>query len=552
LGHFRRYDVTKTGEEMVAEWDTGGIGKITNANSGNNNGREVYTAKFDSQTETWSKIDFDAGSIADLRVPLDVTPENGEDQDELDVIKRLRGWEWDPYEGEDGAWVERENKLGGIMHSAPVIVDQNSRTSDTRTEIAYVGDLYGMLHAINIENGEEEWAFIPPNLLGLLQNDRTDRNAAQEFAAVDGSPTAKDIYYDHDNDPETDKVWRTILVCPEGSGGNHIFALDVTDPDNWSLLWEVTDTDMGHTYRAAINKVKWPVYEGGVITGHEIKWVSFVATGYASIAEAHGGVNVFAYDLISGEKLWHFSQEYADSVNDIPGAVTLLDIDDDTFVDRVYVGDMNGRMWEINALDGTNPNETEDVDGVTKQIPLWNCGVGNPISVSPAITEIDGDVVVIFGTGGADWASIANDKRYYIYAVNATDKQESPTYAGGAGTLYWDPIELASGEKVWSSPTIAAGQIYIATAFGTMESSNPRRDVAVSGQATGKLHSINLESGIESWSIDNIGKTRGSLYVDRQHVYLTTIDNEVVQVGDESDFSEGNVNNVVLRAWREL
>jgi len=528
FGHFRRYDVTDTAEERDAEWDTGGIGKITDANTGNADGRKVYTAK-DNGDGTWSKIDFDAGSIEDLRVPLDVTPGNGDDQDELDVITRVRGYEWDPDEGADGAWVERENKLGAIMHSAPVIVDRNSRTGDSRTEIAYVGDLYGMLHAINIENGEEQWAFIPPNLLGKLKNDRTDPNAVQEFAAVDGSPTAKDVYYVQDEE------WRTILVCPEGFWGNHIFGLDVTDPDNWSLLWELTDTDMGHAYRAAINKLKWPV-EGG----YEIKWVFFVATGYASIAEDHGGINVFAYDLISGAELWHFSQEYADSVNDIPGAVTLVDINYDTFVDRVYVGDMNGRMWEINALDGTNVNGGD--------IPLWNCGVGKPISVSPAITQIQGNVVVIFGTGGADWAS--NNQAYAIYAVDATEKQGTPTYAGGAGTLVWQ-VDLAVGEKVWSSPTIAAGQIYVATAFGTMESSNPRRDLPVAGQPTGSLHSLNLESGSESWSIDNIGKTRGSLYVDRQHVSLTTIDNQVVQVGG-GDFAEGNVNNVITWAWQEL
>ena len=543
FGHFRRYDVTKSVEEKSAEWDTGGIGKIADASTGNANGRKVYTAK-DNGDGTWSKIDFEAGSIEDLRAPLDVTPDNGVDQDELDVIKRLRGYEWDPEEGADGAWVERENKLGAIMHSAPVIVDQNSRTGDSRTEIAYVGDLYGMLHAIDIATGEEKWAFIPPNLLGKLQNDRANPNAVQDFAAVDASPTAKDVYYDHDNNPDTDKVWHTILVCPEGFWGNHIFALSVTDPDNWSLLWELTDTDMGHAYRAAINKVKWPVYEDEEITGYELKWIFFVATGYTSIVEEHGGINVFAYDLISGAKLWHFSQEYADSVNDIPGAVTLFDIDDDTFVDRVYVGDMNGRMWELNALDGTNPN---GVDGDGNQVPLWNCGVGNPISVSPAITLIYDNLVVIFGTGGADWA--ANDQAYAIYAVSATDKQETPTYAGGAGTLLWQ-ADLAVGEKAWSSPTIAAGQVYLATAFGTMESSNPGYDLPVGGQPTGNLYSLNLEDGSESWSIDNIGKIRGQPYVDRQHINLTTIDNQIIQIGNEN-FSEGSDSaiNVVLRAW---
>jgi tRNA threonylcarbamoyladenosine modification (KEOPS) complex Pcc1 subunit len=540
-GHFRRFDVVSgSGDPDDADWNTAD-GHISVPGS-----RHIYTSK--NVDGSWSKVEFKIVNMDQLRVPLDVTPGDGDDTDEEAVIERVRGKFW----SSDTGWNERVNKLGGIMHSAPVIVTSNARTG-SRTEIAYVGDLYGMLHAIEIENGDEKWAFIPQNLLGKLKNDRTDPNATQNFAAVDASPTAADIYYDHDNNSSTEKEWRTILACPEGKEGNYIFVLDVTDPDNWFVLWETTDSEapgggMGHSSRVAINKVKWPVSGGGGITGYETKWVVFVATGYLDIAEAHGGINVFAYDLKTGVKLWHFSSVYADSVNDIPGPVTLFDYDDDGFVDYAYVGDMNGRMWEIDAITGSNPNGTQSVDGVVKEIPLWNAGVGNPISVSPAIIRYN-PVVVIFGTGGTDWA--ANDKNYYVYAINASDKQGAPTYAGGAGTLLWE-LQLDVGEKVWSSPTIAAGQIFVATSTGSMESSDPRNDIA----GTGNLYSISLEPGgggnaAVTWKIDDIGKVRGSLYVSRHHIFLSTIDNEIIQVGDE-DFSEGNINNVILKSWRKF
>jgi len=134
---------------------------------------------------------------------------------------------------------------------------------------------------------------------------------------------------------------------------------------------------------------------------------------------------------------------------------------------------------------------------------------------------------------------MALDQAYAIYAVNATDN-----------TLVWKE-DFDVGEKVWSTPTIAAGQGFVATTLRTMESSNPRDDVSVEGQPTGNLDARNVQDGSEVWSIDNIGKTRGSVYVDRQHVSLTTIDNQVVQVGG-GDFSQGNVNNVITWAWREL
>jgi len=632
-GHFRKYLVTEEyaeGDDKVAVWDTADAGHITNANNNNTDGRKVYTAQLSNGD--WSKINFDVANVANLSNFLSVTPEDGNTTDEEKVVTRVRGKDWDY---ENSQWVERANKLGGIQHSAPAIVDHNSRTG-SRDVVAYVGDLLGMLHAIDTASGNEKWAYIPRNLLWKLQNDRTDPNATQNFAAVDGSPTVKDVFYDHDSNVATADQWRTILVCPQGWGGNYVFALDVTDPDNWSVLWEATaktiltytgdggftagtiimgqtwkalaevveddtvnkkltvrdiagefkvgkkafvdgDGDehyddgefsvtvaavetvgVGHAYRASLNRVKWPVKDGeGNITGYEGKWVVYVATGFLNIAEDPGGIKVIAFDLATGEALWEFSSQYLSSVNDIPGAVTLFDSDGDNFMDRVYVGDMDGRMWELDAVDGTNLNGTVEVDGDTRQMPLWNSGVGKPISVSPAITRVNGHVVLIFGTGGADWA--ADDQAYSIYAVDATEKQTSPTYwdaetqSGGTGTLLWQQT-LDVGEKVWSAPTIAAGRIYVATATGTMESDDPAMDKAGSGY----LYSVDLETGEKVWVDENnpegrlnVGKARGSIYVDSQHVYLTTIENEVIQVGD-GNFVAGDANNAVLKSWRQF
>jgi hypothetical protein len=642
FGHFRKYLVTEDyaeGEEKVAVWDTAGSGHITNANSANSDGRKVYTAALSNGA--WSKVNFDAGNLSNLNNYLSVTPEDGDTDDEEKVVTRVRGKNWDY---DNGQWVERANKLGGIEHSAPAIVDHNSRTG-SRDEVAYVGDLYGMLHAIDTTSGNEKWAFIPRNLLFKLKNDRTDPNAAQDFAAVDGSPTVKDVFYDHDGNPSTADQWRTILVCPQGWGGNYVFALDVTDPDNFSVLWEVTADTMlhytgtggfstgakimgetwkatgevvtddtvnkiltirdpvgefkvgkkvfvdgdgdghydagefnvtvsqidkvglGHAYRASLNRVKWPVKDGqGNITGYVPKWVVYVATGYLNIAEDQGGISVLAFDLATGNMLWNFTDEYLSSVNDIPGAVTLFDSDGDNFMDQVYVGDMEGRLWELDAVDGTNPNGTGEItidgDTITKQMPLWNAGVGKPISVSPAITRVNGHVILIFGTGGADWA--ANDQAYSIYAVDATEKQVSPVYwdavdeQGGSGTLLWQQT-LAAGEKVWSAPTIAAGRVYVATYTGTMESDDPSKDLA----GAGYVYAFDLETGAKSWQDEDsedeniqqgrlgIFKSRGSIYVDSQHLYLTTIEKDIIQIGD-GNFIAGNANNAVLKAWRQF
>jgi len=623
-GHFRRFNVMDNDTDGAAtylpedaDWDTadGGVPSFDT--------RDIYTTQQDINGD-WPKIAFTLANMSTLRALLDVTPLNGVDTDEEAVIRRVRGERWDPDLGATGEWVEKDNRLGGIEHSAPVIVD-SGRGGD-RAEMAYVGDMHGLMHAIETSTGDEKWAYIPSKTLSKLQNDRTDENAAQDFAGVDGSPTAVDVFYDPPNVDGTDKSWRTILSGSGGKGGQYLYALDVTDPreGHWSILWEYTgdtiinytgsDTDasffttgetvtgatsgatgviisndtangdltikvtsgtfasgeviststppktvtvnkvveMGNGSRVSIGKLRWPVkdindIDGDLdkdeIIGYEPKYMAFVSTGFTNITDSHGGINVFAVDLQTGERLWYFSEPYLDSVNDIPGAITLYDKDGDNFVDRLYMGDMNGRLWELDAMTGENPHGTETVDGVVRQIPLWNAGVGNPISVSPAIIKKNDSAIIVFGTGGTDWA--ANDSQYKVYAI-ATTPNPIKSYADGGGTPFWLTV-LPVGEKVWSAPTIFKNMIYIATATGSMEGVDPKDDIA---SGAGKLRVFSLNDGSEPDAALDIGKVRGSIYIDREQIYMTTIDNQIVRIGDGS-FSE-DIKRASIKAWHHV
>ncbi len=149
--------------------------------------------------------------------------------------------------------------LGGVDHSTPVIVGPPpaslpetylkdptvsgpaAPTYDAhgRPTVAYVGAADGMLHAIFIDDGppgstdacaknyvpgQEIWAFMPNQQLPGL---RTNGTCAQSLF-VDGVPVVKDVLADlgDGRGPQ----WHTILTETEGVGGNHVFALDVTDP----------------------------------------------------------------------------------------------------------------------------------------------------------------------------------------------------------------------------------------------------------------------------------------------------------------------------------
>src|SRR5699024_1194012 len=106
--------------------------------------------------------------------------------------------------------------------------------ANNRPSMIYVGANDGMLHGFDVNTGKERFAFIPTAVAGKLL-DLINPNYSHRFY-VDGSPVVADAY----NGTE----WRTILVGTLGAGGKGIFALDVTDPEDITLLWELNEGDV--------------------------------------------------------------------------------------------------------------------------------------------------------------------------------------------------------------------------------------------------------------------------------------------------------------------
>ncbi|MEW6482495.1 MAG: PilC/PilY family type IV pilus protein [bacterium] len=151
-------------------------------------------------------------------------------------------------------------KLGDIIHSNPLAVglpvlyypDQEytkfSKENSTRTLVVYFGSNDGVFHCVRMakwtkgvvtERGtfsmytsdtsaRELWSFIPNGLLGKLK-DTTEKD--HKYTA-DGLLRAIDFW---DNQ---EKKYKTLLVGVLRTGGQSIFAIDITDPYYPKLLWE--------------------------------------------------------------------------------------------------------------------------------------------------------------------------------------------------------------------------------------------------------------------------------------------------------------------------
>jgi type IV pilus assembly protein PilY1 len=288
--------------------------------------------------------------------------------------------------------------IGGFVHSKPVMVAASPLIVDApakkhRPTVAYVGGLDGMLHAFYIpsDGGDsgytgpadstlgwlnpaassafvghtvfpaagftppaaltELWAFIPPGQLSRLQD-----NSAE----VDATTSVIDVFGDFDGSGT--RKWHTVLVGSTGGSNRELFALDVTNPLNPVILWDIastqvnilpyatqllTDDDTGLNTANQAQSFRWqnacrtgdstctpasfllpPSTDAGrsitglynyvhlgaglkVSTGFLRRNNAPVFAAFVSTNEPGGnGLYVFAIDMVTGQKIWEFNHPY--------------------------------------------------------------------------------------------------------------------------------------------------------------------------------------------------------------------------------------------------
>ena len=419
---------------------------------------------------------------------------------------------------------QKPYKLGDIFHSNAVIVGEPSRyfedkgysgsngfyqTYKNRKKVIIAGANDGMLHAFDAATGSEVWAFIPKSLLTDLRDMRYDHTFF-----VDASPKVADIWF-YSSDTDTTKSvseWKTVLISGLRKGGDTHFALDITDTENPKVLWEFpSSTDaykVGESWsEPVIGRVKIEV-------GDELyeRWVAFVGGGYLQGEHQHSdpdGRSFFVLEVKTGAILWQYY--YKDNISEkemmrwgLPSSPTLLDMDKDGFIDKVYIGDLGGNMWVFNvSADDKNKKSNSLWSGRR----LYDGTSNHPIYYQPAVTlDKTGTPWVYWGTGDREDPTNKNtyDRFYgvkddqddgtgYPYREsNLTDVSTTNTFDPdplnkGAANKGWY-IRLEKMEKVLARPAVFSDIVYFTTFLP-----GDQKECRVAG--TARLYFVEFRSG---------------------------------------------------------
>lgn len=340
--------------------------------------RKIYMANNSGNLVEFKESNINSSALYEgktLKQHLDINPDSSQSSaySAKDRLNYLRGSDANAGE-DDGKMRERSSKLGDFFGSEPVVVGNQGRYLEgfsnklentdvdnpenaystfldsikSRKTMVYVGGNAGMLHAFNAETGVEEFAFVPTPVFPFL-NKLTGKNYTHQYY-VDGTPVVADVY-----DP-TNARWRTILVGTLKAGGKGLFALDITDPDNISLLWEL------HDYSTEANKPGINVKPGysfpkpTVARLHNGRWAVVTGNGYKATGTDSGKAALFVIDALSGELTKSMEVQARNTnggvLNEENGLSTprLADFDGDGIADYAYAGDLQGNLWRFDLL----------------------------------------------------------------------------------------------------------------------------------------------------------------------------------------------------------
>jgi type IV pilus assembly protein PilY1 len=395
-GQILAYNINSDGSVGEVEWNTNDSGKIP--------------AHGDRRIFTWNGTDgvpftvagwdnLSSGQRTDLRA-------GGSEDQGKDRLNWLRGDQSMENDQAGGYLRPRDHILGDIVNSDPLIVgapdfqyqDLPAGTpgketykafridNAARTRLLYIGGNDGMLHAFDANTGVEQFAYVPAASSSAGLANLSDPDYVHRYY-VDGSPNVGDAYLDDS--------WKTILIGTMGVGGRSVFALDVTDPDNFDesdILWEFSHPDMGY----AIGKPVLARLQNG-------QWAVVFGNGYGGDSDR---AQLFIVNAQSGELIRRIDTG-AGSAGDPNGlSVPALLTDAHRTLTTAYAGDLHGNLWKFDLSDELASNW--DIPFVTNpgavRRPLFtardNSGQVQPMTAPLELgAHPEGGVMVYFGTG---------------------------------------------------------------------------------------------------------------------------------------------------------
>jgi len=367
-----------------------------------------------------------------------------------DIIDSSPTWVGPPQQSYGATWQDLLYPTATAPENAGPTYPSFQTSAGTRTNVVYAGANDGLLHGFRSgaynsagnyttsssqpNDGYEVLAYMPSAVISTIHstsNPQIDYSNAQygHNFYVDGPPSSGDLYYQ--------SAWHTWLIGGLGPGGNAIYALDITNPANFSETnatsivfgeWSASTITcanvancgnyLGQTYgtpqiRRFHNGAWGAVFGNGLNTATGAAGI-FVMT----VAPSSGAVTF--YYLSTGDSVAPTGSSQGNGI----AYASPADLDGDHIVDYVYAGDVKGNLWRFD-LTSNNPAS-------------WAVTAGGPLFTTPGNQPITTKVIVAASAASSGAVRVVVD--FGTGQITPITNSSPSTYASGTQSLYgiWD------------------------------------------------------------------------------------------------------------------
>lgn len=380
-------------------------------------------------TSAANAVDTANGSITAATLGLGAAESPGRDA----LINWLRGADVSDADG-DGSTTDPRHSMGDPMNGRPATVIYGGSVADPDPEdgIVYAVTNEGYLHAIDAENGDELWAFMPNQLLARARDMYVNDAVTDRVYGLDGNIRVIRNEVNDNGVIEPADGERVMIYFGMRRGGGDYFGLDVTNRDAPTLLFRIGPNEAG-ARRLTNAGQSWStpsvanVNIGGA-TQNTLRQVLVFGGGYDTVqdngayAVDANGNQIFMVDAVSGDVLWYAGPStdtgadlgHVSMTHGIPGDVRIFDLTGDGFADRMYAGDMGGRVWRFDIHNGQ-----ARADLVTGGVfaSLGNAHLGaHPLSTTRRFYSAPD--VAFLSDGGKTWLNVALGSGYRGHPLN--------------------------------------------------------------------------------------------------------------------------------------
>ena len=338
---------------------------------------------------------------------------------------------------------------GDVVHSRPLPINYGASGVTV-----YYGANDGTYRAVDATNagaqGKERWALIGPEFFPKLQRLKDNQPLVSYPSVVAlGLPSLrKDYFFDGSTGlyqtGDNSRVW---IYPTQRRGGRMLYALDVSNPaSNPTLLWrhgcpnlnDDSGCTTGGTSYAAIGQT-WSTPNVAFIKGFSTTTpVLVVGGGYDGCEDED--TNSPSCGSAKGRVIYVINAQTGDIIRSFPTSrsvaadVSLVDVNNDGFVDYAYAADVGGSIYRIDFVDG--PLTLASLGNVswTSRKLAATTGGARKFQFTPAVFNNGTTTYLAIVSGDRERPLIANYpytgpvlNRAYVYRDDLAELAVTPT-----------------------------------------------------------------------------------------------------------------------------